>query len=123
MRRQNPQWPTLQGICNANGRSRKHGGISTGAPKGNQNARKHGIYSDKLPADEQGMWDEIDVGTLDDDIKIAKLQLRRALLAQAKTEVGDDQAWRDPRAVQQAAAASSVFRATFSNAPNRGAQS
>ncbi|TWI52971.1 hypothetical protein IQ22_02806 [Pseudomonas duriflava] len=72
-----------------NGRCRKHGGASTGAPKGNQNARKHGIYSDTLTADEQGMWDEINVGTLDDDIKIAKLQLRRALIAQAKAEEGD----------------------------------
>lgn len=72
-----------------NGRCRRHGGASTGAPKGNQNARKHGIYSDTLTADEQGLWDEIGIGTLDDDIKIAKLQLRRALIAQAKAEAGD----------------------------------
>lgn len=75
----------------ANGRCRVHGGASTG-PKnasGNQNARKHGIYSDALTADEAGIWDEINVGTLDDDIKIAKLQLRRALIAQAKAEEGD----------------------------------
>jgi uncharacterized protein YjcR len=29
----------------ANGRCRMHGGNSPGAPKGNQNARKHGRYS------------------------------------------------------------------------------
>jgi uncharacterized protein YjcR len=29
----------------ANGRCRMHGGKSTGAPKGNQNAWKHGHYS------------------------------------------------------------------------------
>ncbi|ATW02936.1 hypothetical protein CHN51_04845 [Sphingorhabdus sp. YGSMI21] len=29
----------------ANGRCRMHGGASTGAPKGNQNAWKHGAYS------------------------------------------------------------------------------
>ncbi|MEX1313818.1 MAG: HGGxSTG domain-containing protein [Desulfotignum sp.] len=29
----------------ANGRCRLHGGLSTGAPKGNQNAFKHGYYS------------------------------------------------------------------------------
>ena len=28
-----------------NGRCRMHGGKSTGAPKGNQNALKHGLYS------------------------------------------------------------------------------
>jgi hypothetical protein len=72
-----------------NGRCRKHGGASPGAPAGNQNARKHGIYSDTLTADEQGLWDEINIGSLDDDIRIAKLQLRRALMAQAKAEAGD----------------------------------
>lgn len=30
-----------------NGRCRMHGGKSTGAPKGNQNALKHGRYSDE----------------------------------------------------------------------------
>jgi hypothetical protein len=66
-----------------------HGGGASKANKGNQHARKHGIYSDTLTADEQGLWDDIGIGTLDDDIKIAKLQLRRALLAQAKAEAGD----------------------------------
>ena len=28
-----------------NGRCRMHGGLSTGAPRGNQNALKHGFYS------------------------------------------------------------------------------
>jgi hypothetical protein len=28
-----------------NGRCRMHGGMSPGAPKGNRNARKHGLYS------------------------------------------------------------------------------
>ncbi|AVX13810.1 HGGxSTG domain-containing protein [Stutzerimonas stutzeri] len=72
-----------------NGRCRKHGGTSTGAPAGNQNARKHGIYSAAIQADEADLWDEIAIGSLDDDIRIAKLQLRRALIAQAKAEAGD----------------------------------
>lgn len=72
-----------------NGRCRMHGGKAAETHKGNQNARKHGIYSDTLTADEQGLWDEINVGSLDDDIRIAKLQLRRALIAQAKAEAGD----------------------------------
>lgn len=72
-----------------NGRCRMHGGKAADTHKGNQNARKHGIYSDTLTEDETSLWDSISVGTLDDDIKIAKLQLRRALIAQAKSEAGD----------------------------------
>jgi hypothetical protein len=59
-----------------------HGGKNTGAPAGNQNARQHGIYSAALTADEAGIFDTIVVGELDQEIKIAKLQLLRALNAQ-----------------------------------------
>lgn len=59
-----------------------HGGASPGGAKGNQNARKHGIYGAGLLEEEHDLWDEIGVGTLDDDIRIARLQLRRALIAQ-----------------------------------------
>lgn len=73
----------------ANGRCRMHGGKSTGAPKGNQNARTHGIYADVLAEDEKGLWEQVEVGNLDNAIKIAHLQLRRALIAQNKAEGGD----------------------------------
>lgn len=33
----------------ANGRCRMHGGKSTGAPKSNQNAKKHGLFSKYIP--------------------------------------------------------------------------
>jgi hypothetical protein len=33
-----------------NGRCRIHGGKSTGAPKGNRNALKHGLYSAEIVA-------------------------------------------------------------------------
>lgn len=72
-----------------NGRCKLHGGVNPGAPKGNQNARKHGIYSDTLTADEESLWELIDVSSLDDQIRIAELQLRRALIAQNKAEAGD----------------------------------
>nr|WP_286948269.1 HGGxSTG domain-containing protein [Pseudomonas sp. UBA6718] len=72
-----------------NGRCRMHGGKAAETHKGNQNARKHGIYSDTLTADEEGLWDLIDVSSLDDQIRIAELQLRRALIAQNKAEAGD----------------------------------
>lgn len=56
-----------------------HGGKT---PATNQNARKHGIYGAGLLDEEHDLWDAINVGSLDDDIRIAKLQLRRALIAQ-----------------------------------------
>lgn len=59
-----------------------HGGASGGPPKGSHNARKHGIYGAGLLDEEHDLWDDIAVGSLDDDIRIAKLQLRRALIAQ-----------------------------------------
>jgi len=34
-----------RGLAMNNGRCRMHGGNSPGAPKGNQNAFKHGLYS------------------------------------------------------------------------------
>ncbi len=67
-----------------NGRCSKHGGKSTGAPLGTRNALKHGIYSAALLPDEADIWDDVAIGRLDDDIRIAKLQLRRALIAQNK---------------------------------------
>lgn len=73
----------------ANGRCRMHGGKSTGAPKANQNARTHGIYSDALADDEKGLWEQVEVGNLDNAIKIAHLQLRRAMIAQRAAEAGD----------------------------------
>jgi hypothetical protein len=39
----------------ANGRCYVHGGMSPGAKKGNQNARKHGFYSAEAIADRQAI--------------------------------------------------------------------
>jgi len=36
-----------RGLAMKNGRCRMHGGTNPGAPKGNQNALKHGMYSRK----------------------------------------------------------------------------
>ena len=65
-----------------NGRCRLHGGKSTGAPPGNKNAVIHGIYAEGLRADERPLWHEITLGTVDDEIKLLKFQLRRCLVAQ-----------------------------------------
>jgi hypothetical protein len=39
----------------ANGRCRMHGGRSPGAPIGNANARKHGLYSGDAIAERRGL--------------------------------------------------------------------
>lgn len=72
-----------------NGRCRMHGGKAGETHKGNQNARTHGIYSDAIGEDEKGLWDEIEIGNLDHAIKVAHLQLRRAMIAQQKAEAVD----------------------------------
>lgn len=58
-----------------------HGGKSKGAKKGNKHALTHGIYSDGLFEHEKESWDQITVGSVDDEIKIAKIQLARAMKA------------------------------------------
>jgi hypothetical protein len=66
-----------------------HGGKT---PK-NQNAgtanqsHKHGIYTAGLTEEEQGLWADIRVGQLDEQIRMCHIQLRRAFLAQAKADI------------------------------------
>lgn len=72
-----------------NGRCRMHGGKATETHAGNQNARTHGIYSSALAPDEAELWDQIPVGALDDELKVCRLQLRRAMLAQQHAGKGD----------------------------------
>lgn len=62
------------------GRCKYHGGCNTGAP-GNKNAFKHGIYSAGLFDHELEIYEKIKVGTLDPEIKLARMQLRRAFIA------------------------------------------
>lgn len=69
-----------------------HGGKSTGAKDaarpGNQNAHKHGIYGDLIRADDLPYVDSIkdSIGAVEDELTIARLQLRRALKAQANAD-------------------------------------
>ncbi|MFP5213070.1 MAG: HGGxSTG domain-containing protein [Acidobacteriota bacterium] len=65
-----------------------HGGKSTGPKEPNcqNNAITHGIYSDAIREDEKPLWDRIPLGSIDDEIRLAKLQLRRALIALAEVE-------------------------------------
>lgn len=66
----------------ANGRCRVHGGASTGpktpdVPTGNTRAVSHGFYSDALLAEERPLYERAEIGTLDDEIRLAKVKLFR----------------------------------------------
>lgn len=61
----------------ANGRCRMHGGKT---PQTNQNAVKPGsLYSKHLTDEEQALFDAIELGSLDDEIRLTKIRLARAL--------------------------------------------
>ena len=60
------------------GRCRLHGGASKGAPKGNKNALKHGIYS-KLFTDSEIDEAKQMQGSVENELAIARLQLLNLL--------------------------------------------
>ncbi|RKM33454.1 HGGxSTG domain-containing protein [Moraxella catarrhalis] len=74
----------------ANGRCRLHGGLSTGAPKGNQNARIHGIYSKFFSEEEKQEAAQFDIDRIDDELLLCKVQLMRALKAEQKQASKND---------------------------------
>ena len=65
-----------------NGRCRMHGGKNVPAPKGSKRALKHGLYSKGVLDDEKELLPHIKLGTLDEEITMLKLKLRRAYIAQ-----------------------------------------
>ena len=85
-----------QRLAGKNGRCHLHGGKSTGAKtkagkkKAARRALKHGIYSKGLHQDEKDAWEDIELGSIDDEIRLAKLQLARAVAAQKEAEDGAD---------------------------------
>lgn len=60
------------------GRCRSHGGASNGAPKGNKNALKHGIYSKLFTDSEINEAKEMQ-GSIENELAIARLQLLNLL--------------------------------------------
>lgn len=84
---------TCKNSAMANGRCRLHGGKSTG-PKnnhGNQNAKKHGIYSKFITDDEWQAVEKSELDTLDDELRLCKVRLLRALQAENKQgNLGDE---------------------------------
>ncbi|CAK7070048.1 MAG: hypothetical protein KER_03075 [Kerstersia gyiorum] len=70
-----------------NGRCRMHGGKATETHKGNQNARTHGIFSSLLSEEERGVWDQVQVDSVDDEIRMQTIRLIRAM----KREIGEEE--------------------------------
>jgi hypothetical protein len=59
-----------------------HGGKSTGAPAGNDNAVKHGIYRSILTDDERADYDGLQLGGVDHELRLVRIRLARALKAE-----------------------------------------
>jgi hypothetical protein len=70
---------------------RKHGGLSEGAPEGNQRAKKHGIYGSHLTEAEKEEFDDVNskLGSLDAEITLLRFRLKRALDAEANAWKAD----------------------------------
>lgn len=73
----------------ANGRCRVHGGASTGPKKPNAagNALKHGFYSDALQPGELVLWTRVEVGSIDDEIRLLRVKLHRLVTLSGSADV------------------------------------
>jgi hypothetical protein len=72
--------PPMQGKT----RCKLHGGASTGAPKGNKNGLKHGLYAQYLDDEQRANFDAARVGDLDDEIRLMRVRLARAVKIEAE---------------------------------------
>ena len=81
---------TCKNSAMANGRCRMHGGKSIGA-KNNKNNLKHGIYSKFITDDEWQAVEQSELDSLDDELKLCKVRLLRALKAENEQgNLGDE---------------------------------
>jgi hypothetical protein len=69
-----------------NGRCRFHGGLSTGPGLKNQNAVTHGIYAREWTDEEIEVSRHVQLASLDDEIRLTSIRLRRALAAEAAAQ-------------------------------------
>jgi hypothetical protein len=67
-----------------NGRCYLHGGKSTGpkTPNTAKNAIQHGIYAQHLTADERIVYASMKIGSVEDELRLTKIRLARALAAE-----------------------------------------
>lgn len=82
---------SCRGLAMLNGRCRMHGGGSTGpkTPNSAGNALKHGFYSDALTSDEQVLWGRVEVGSLDDEIRLMRVKLHRLVKLSGSADVAE----------------------------------
>lgn len=68
-----------------NGRCRMHGGKATGAPTGNRNAATPGsIYSRYFTEEEKDLAAQIELGKVDEELRLTRIRLMRALAREAE---------------------------------------
>lgn len=61
-------------------RCKLHGGASTGPKKGSKNAAKPGsLYSAFLTPEEEGIASALELGTVDEELRLTRIRLMRAL--------------------------------------------
>jgi hypothetical protein len=66
-------------------RCRNHGGRTPTGTKGN---RTHGLYSAGLTDEERDLWDGIQLGNVDDELRLCRIQLRRAMNLELGIQAG-----------------------------------
>lgn len=83
-------------------RCKHHGGASPGAPKGNKNAFRHGLYSDALLPEEEAIWDHVkgEVGKLDDEITLMRIRLMRLNRLQKEADAATISGKNESKALQ-----------------------
>ena len=66
-----------------NGRCRMHGGTNKGAPKGSQ-AKAGALYSNYYTDDEKLLAEELELESIDAELRLCKIRLNRALKLEAE---------------------------------------
>ena len=61
-------------------RCKLHGGAT---PKGTKGNRTHGLYSQHMTEDEQGQWESIQLGAVDDELRMMRIFLNRCIALEA----------------------------------------
>lgn len=65
-----------------NGRCKLHGGTNAGAPKQNKNAAVHNIYSAFLTDEENAVMMQLEIGKIEDELRLCRIRLMRAMKAE-----------------------------------------
>lgn len=78
-------------IAMANGRCKRHGGKATGPKKANsapgtKASAKMGIYARFMPAEDQALYAEVELGKVDDELRLMRVRLARTVRARTKWE-------------------------------------